>query len=83
MALTRGGGATDLDTVVEVAEGDDARAAYAFTPNTVELITTLGSLCLRGGPVQDLVLIEGGSGPLHTGEGGYGPEHGSRRSRGE
>ena len=35
MALTRGGGATDLDTVVEVAEGDDARAAYALTPNTV------------------------------------------------
>jgi len=29
---------------------------YALTPNTVELIPTLGALSPRGGPVQDPVL---------------------------
>jgi len=29
---------------------------YALTPNTVELIPTLGALFPRGGPVQDPVL---------------------------
>jgi len=29
---------------------------YALTPNTVELIPTLGALYPRGGPVQDPVL---------------------------
>ena len=32
------------------------KGPYALTPNTVELIPTLGALFPRGGPVQDLVL---------------------------
>jgi len=32
------------------------KGPYAFTPNTVELIPTLGALFPRGGPVQDPVL---------------------------
>jgi len=32
------------------------KGPYALTPNTVELIPTLGALFLRGGPVQDPVL---------------------------
>jgi len=31
---------------------------YALTPNTVELIPTLGALFPRGGPVQDPVLTD-------------------------
>ena len=34
--------------------------AYALTPNTVELIATLGALFPRGGPVQDPVLTSAG-----------------------
>ena len=36
--------------------------SYALTPNTVELIPTLGALSPRGGPVHDPVLT------LSTGE---------------
>ena len=32
------------------------KGSYAFTPNTVELIPTLGALFPRDGPVQDPVL---------------------------
>ena len=32
------------------------RGPYALTPNTVELIPTLGALFPRGGPVKDSVL---------------------------
>ena len=32
------------------------KGPYALTPNTVELISTLGALPPRGGPVQDPVL---------------------------
>jgi len=38
-----------------------------FTPNTVELIPTLGALPPRGGPVQDPVLTEGAA-PLPSEE---------------
>jgi len=34
------------------------KGPYALTPNTVELIPTLGALFPRGGPVQDPVLTE-------------------------
>jgi len=42
---------------------------YALTPNTVELILTLGALPPRGGPVQDPVLtfLASDNGPLNTG----------------
>ena len=34
---------------------------YALTPNTVELILTLGAIFPRGGPVQDPVLTARGN----------------------
>jgi len=34
------------------------KGPYAFTPNTVELIHTLGAFPPRGGPVQDPVLTK-------------------------
>ena len=36
------------------------RALTPLTPNTVELIPTLGALSPRGGPVQDPVITGGG-----------------------
>ena len=32
------------------------RRGHALTPNTVELLPTIGALLPRGGPAQDLVL---------------------------
>ena len=37
----------------------DTRPLEALTPNTVELIPTLGALSPRGGPVQDPFLTRG------------------------
>ena len=36
------------------------KVSYSLTPNTVELIPTLGALLPRGGPVQDPVLTDHG-----------------------
>ena len=42
------------------------RYPYALTPNTVELIPTLGALFPRGGPIQDPVLYYRRSVPLSS-----------------
>ena len=64
------------DAVFQMAVGvmlywQDSFRPYALTPNTVELIPTLGALFPRGGPVQDLVLTN-----THTGATGGGAEDG-------
>ena len=41
---------------VQGSGSDNAGAPQPLTPNTVELIPTLGALFPRGGPVQDSVL---------------------------
>jgi len=43
------------------------KGPYVLTPNTVELIPTLGALFPRGGPVQDPVLTLGFSTDCSTG----------------
>ena len=46
------------------ASGD--KGPYALTPNTVELIPTLGALPPREGPVQDVVLTQDARGRGRT-----------------
>ena len=55
LALQRGGRILGRDALLsEFLPGD--KGPYALTPNTVKLLPTIGTLFLRGGPVQDPAL---------------------------